>query len=121
MKNVLLPSLLLLLIVSVVNGSRKPLLLISMDGMRSSAFEDFLKENPDSTFHKRLINTGLKADYVTPIFPSLTFPNHWSIVTGGSKFSNFLNISFMKLTIFNIKEFMLNNMVNWEWVFKRMI
>lgn len=115
MKNVLLLSLLLLLIVSVVNGSRKPLLLISMDGMRSSAFEDYLKENPDSTFHKRLINIGLKADYVTPIFPSLTFPNHWSIVTGGSKFSsNFLKTSFMKLTIFYIKEFMLNNMVNWK-------
>lgn len=61
--------------------TQNPLLLISMGGMRADKFDKFINENPSSTF-KRIINNGLKADFMIPIFPTLTFPNHFSLVTG---------------------------------------
>lgn len=73
----------------VVEAKQAPVLLVSLDGMRASALDQHLKENPNSNF-KRIIDKGLKADYMTPIFPSLTFPNHWTLVTG--KPSHFITI-----------------------------
>lgn len=61
--------------------TRNPVLLISLDGFRADKFDSFLIENPDSNFAK-FIKDGLKAKYMKPAFPSLTFPNHWTIVTG---------------------------------------
>lgn len=58
-----------------------PVLLVSLDGMRASSLDQHLRENPSSNFF-RIINKGVKANYMTPIFPSLTFPNHWTLVTG---------------------------------------
>lgn len=58
-----------------------PILLISFDGLRSDKLEEYLAENPSSNF-QRIINSGVKADYMIPSFPSATFPNHWTIVTG---------------------------------------
>ena len=58
-----------------------PVLLISFDGLSSVVFEKFLKENPTSNFGS-FISQGVKADYMQPSFPSSTFPNHWTLVTG---------------------------------------
>lgn len=74
-------------ILNAVFASRNPLLLISLDGMRADKFDEFLKENPSSNF-KRIVDNGLKADYMIPSFPSQTFPNHWTLVTG--KLAKFL-------------------------------
>ena len=66
---------------SVIESKQPPLLLVSLDGMRASSLNQHLAETPKSNF-KRIIDKGLKADYMAPIFPSLTFPNHWTLVTG---------------------------------------
>jgi predicted AlkP superfamily pyrophosphatase or phosphodiesterase len=55
--------------------------MISFDGMRSSKFEEFLRDNPNSAFNE-IIKDGVKAEYMIPSFPTLTFPNHYTIVTG---------------------------------------
>lgn len=79
----------LYLILNISNGviAVRPLLLISMDGMRADYFDQFLQANPSCNFN-RIINNGLKADYMIPAFPSQTFPNHWTLVTGINAYSS---------------------------------
>ncbi|XP_067144150.1 venom phosphodiesterase 2-like isoform X1 [Centruroides vittatus] len=52
-----------------------PLLLISLDGFRP----DYFAKTPTL---KRLAHCGASAPYMKPVFPTKTFPNHYSIVTG---------------------------------------
>ncbi|GAA6063297.1 hypothetical protein JCM10212_001416 [Sporobolomyces blumeae] len=52
-------------------------ILVSIDGMRAEYLERGLTPNLLDTSRK-----GLRADYLEPVFPSLTFPNHWSMLTG---------------------------------------
>ena len=67
---------------SIISCKRQnSLLIISLDGMRADKFDEYLQENLNSNFNK-IIKTGLKADYMIPSFPSQTFPNHWTLVTG---------------------------------------
>jgi predicted AlkP superfamily pyrophosphatase or phosphodiesterase len=54
-----------------------PLLLISIDGYRADYFDRQL--NPVLA---ALAKDGVKAEAMQPSFPSLTFPNHYTIVTG---------------------------------------
>lgn len=59
--------------------ARLPLLLISLDGFRW----DYMALHPDETPHLReLARTGASAKSLIPIFPSNTFADHYSIVTG---------------------------------------
>lgn len=67
--------------VPVKSSPRRPLILISFDGMRADKFDEFVRENPSCNFN-RIIKNGLKADYMKPSFPSQTFPNHYTIATG---------------------------------------
>lgn len=64
-----------------VNGSgqqKKPyVILISADGFRWD-----LAEKYHASHLLSLRDSGVKAEYMQPAFPSLTFPNHYSIVTG---------------------------------------
>ena len=53
------------------------LILISMDGFRWDYMEKTDTPNLD-----RLVENGVKADALISAFPSKTFPNHYSIVTG---------------------------------------
>jgi len=60
------------------DAQKKPyVILISIDGLRS----DFVEK-----YHAKSLQaygkSGIIADYMTSVFPSLTFPNHYSIVTG---------------------------------------
>jgi len=58
--------------------TKKPyVVLISIDGYRS----DFT-ELHDAKFLQSITKTGVRATYMDPAFPTLTFPNHYSIVTG---------------------------------------
>ena len=56
-----------------------PLILISMDAFRW----DYCALHPAETPHLRqLAREGVSARALIPVFPSNTFPNHYSIVTG---------------------------------------
>jgi len=52
-------------------------ILISIDGFRY----DF-PELHNAAFLKTIQQKGVRAKFMTPSFPSLTFPNHYAIVTG---------------------------------------
>jgi predicted AlkP superfamily pyrophosphatase or phosphodiesterase len=57
--------------------TRPIVVLISIDGWRWDYTERF-----DPPTISRLARTGVRAEGLVPIFPSKTFPNHYSIVTG---------------------------------------
>ncbi|XP_053370745.1 ectonucleotide pyrophosphatase/phosphodiesterase family member 1 [Clarias gariepinus] len=59
--------------------SKPPLILISMDGFRA----EYLKRYGDqlSTI-KKLRTCGISAKYMRSAYPTKTFPNHYTIVTG---------------------------------------
>lgn len=52
-------------------------ILISADGFRSDFTELYNAE-----FLKSVSKNGVRAKFMTPSFPSLTFPNHYTLVTG---------------------------------------
>lgn len=54
-----------------------PLLLISIDGFRA----DYLQRSLSPTL-QMLADDGVRARAMQPSFPSLTFPNHYTLVTG---------------------------------------
>jgi len=56
---------------------RPTTLLISLDGFRA----DFL-DRALSLALTAMANSGLSPRWLTPAFPSVTFPNHWTIATG---------------------------------------
>jgi predicted AlkP superfamily pyrophosphatase or phosphodiesterase len=57
---------------------KKPyVILISFDGFRADYLDRFEAPN-----FRRVINQGVRAEGLIPVFPSKTFPNHYSIVTG---------------------------------------
>ncbi|REJ80744.1 MAG: alkaline phosphatase family protein [Acidobacteria bacterium] len=55
----------------------RSLVLISLDGFRWDQL-DF----PEATNLRALAESGVRADGLIPVFPTKTFPNHYSIVTG---------------------------------------
>ncbi len=61
----------------VNEAGKAPLILISMDGFRWDYFD-----KTDTPNFDLLISGGVKAKALTPSFPSKTFPNHITIVTG---------------------------------------
>lgn len=59
--------------------SRPPLILVSLDGFRA----DYLKDHRSHlSVINKLRNIGTTAPYIRPVYPTKTFPNHYSIVTG---------------------------------------
>ncbi len=80
-----LPILLLLLLAACQPGSRKAqapalpplLILVSIDGFRADYFD--LGLTPTLA---QLANEGVHARAMRPSFPSLTFPNHYTLITG---------------------------------------
>lgn len=60
-------------------AERHPLLLISLDGFRW----DYCDAHPAASPNlRRLIQNGVSAKGLVPVFPSNTFPNHYTLVTG---------------------------------------
>ncbi|KIK90554.1 hypothetical protein PAXRUDRAFT_831614 [Paxillus rubicundulus Ve08.2h10] len=56
---------------------QRTVILISIDGLRADYLDRGL------TPHLLDISKqGLRAKYMKPVFPTLTFPNHWAIMTG---------------------------------------
>ncbi len=54
-----------------------PLLLISIDALRA----DYLGKG-DTPNLDRLVREGVRAEWMNPSYPALTFPNHFTLVTG---------------------------------------
>ncbi|MXX97800.1 MAG: alkaline phosphatase family protein [Rhodothermaceae bacterium] len=71
--------LLVLIVVSCADLPDPPntVILISIDGLRADHI------TPENTPHLHgLAGKGVHAEYLEPVFPSKTFPNHYSIITG---------------------------------------
>ncbi|MFM6947483.1 MAG: ectonucleotide pyrophosphatase/phosphodiesterase [Aquirufa sp.] len=63
---------------NLANQVKKPyVILISADGFRADFFDLY-----QANFLKAKKSQGMSAPYMIPSYPSLTFPNHYSIVTG---------------------------------------
>ncbi len=60
-----------------VRDLKPTVILISLDGFRYDYFEKYKPK-----VLNRLANEGVRAKWMTPAFPSKTFPNHYTIVTG---------------------------------------
>ncbi|TCV91315.1 putative AlkP superfamily pyrophosphatase or phosphodiesterase [Luteibacter rhizovicinus] len=58
-------------------ATRHPVLLISIDAFRP----DYLDRGQTPTLAS-IVREGARAPYMRPSFPSLTFPNHYTLVTG---------------------------------------
>ncbi|KAH7927802.1 Phosphodiest-domain-containing protein [Leucogyrophana mollusca] len=56
---------------------KRTVLMVSIDGLRADYLDRGLTPHLLDISKK-----GLRAKYMKPIFPTLTFPNHWSLMTG---------------------------------------
>lgn len=59
------------------NLNKPYVIMISSDGFRS----DYVQKYHAKNIHKFSTN-GVSAKAMLPSFPSVTFPNHWSLMTG---------------------------------------
>ncbi|HKA19269.1 MAG TPA: ectonucleotide pyrophosphatase/phosphodiesterase [Blastocatellia bacterium] len=62
---------------NAIRDLRPTIILISIDGFRSDYLDKYQPPNLNS-----LAQNGVRAKWMTPSFPSKTFPNHYTIVTG---------------------------------------
>lgn len=74
----LFPPLLLLLGAGQQCLTVRPLLLFLIDGFRYDYMDD-LDALPG---FREIVGNGVKVDYMTPDFPSLSYPNYYSLMTG---------------------------------------
>ncbi|XP_032355823.1 glycerophosphocholine cholinephosphodiesterase ENPP6 [Etheostoma spectabile] len=74
----LLPRLLLLFGAGQQCLAARPLLVFLIDGFRYDYMDD-LHALPG---FRELVSNGVKVDYMTPDFPSLSYPNYYSLMTG---------------------------------------
>jgi len=70
---------LLLLCLTPAWGADSTLILVSLDGFRWDYLEKYQSETPCL---RQLAADGVRAEHLISCFPSSTFPNHYSIVTG---------------------------------------
>uniref|UniRef100_A0A3Q2DJS2 glycerophosphocholine cholinephosphodiesterase n=1 Tax=Cyprinodon variegatus TaxID=28743 RepID=A0A3Q2DJS2_CYPVA len=68
---------LLLLLRAPQASAARPLLVFLLDGFRYD-YIDQLQELPG---FRELVERGVKVDYMTPDFPSLSYPNYYSLMT----------------------------------------
>lgn len=74
----LLPPLLLLLGAGRPCLGARPLLVFLIDGFRY----DYMDDVQNLPGFRQLVDNGVKVDYMTPDFPSLSFPNYYTLMTG---------------------------------------
>jgi predicted AlkP superfamily pyrophosphatase or phosphodiesterase len=85
LRRFLLPAVLITVFLSLTqcdsvkdqNLSANKVLLISIDGFMN----EYLDRNETPNFD-RFIQNGTRAEYLIPVFPTKTFPTHWTIATG---------------------------------------
>lgn len=59
------------------NPHNRTVILVSIDGFRADYVDKGL--TPHLVAHGK---GGIRAEWMRPIFPTLTFPNHWALLTG---------------------------------------
>jgi predicted AlkP superfamily pyrophosphatase or phosphodiesterase len=67
-------------VLSMSNGTdmfQPSVLIISLDGFRPDYIDEVVTPNL-----YRLRESGVAPEYMKPSFPSVTFPNHYTLVTG---------------------------------------
>ncbi|WP_160135993.1 alkaline phosphatase family protein [Chryseobacterium sp. c4a] len=62
---------------SIEAQSKPYVIMISTDGFRYDYAKKYNAENL-----LKLSNSGVRAEAMIPSYPSITFPNHWSLITG---------------------------------------
>lgn len=77
-----LAILLLALVLSLAQpaSARRKLLLFLLDGFRADYISNEALESLPG--FKEIVSRGVKVDYLTPDFPSLSYPNYYSLMTG---------------------------------------
>ena len=70
-------SLVFIIVLCTLFSKENYVLMVSFDGFRY----DYIDMCDTPNFDK-IAQNGVKADALIPVFPSLTFPNHYSIATG---------------------------------------
>lgn len=77
-----LRALLLVLALSLVQpaAAGRKLLVFLLDGFRSDYISDEALESLPG--FKEIVSRGVKVDYLTPDFPSLSYPNYYTLMTG---------------------------------------
>lgn len=63
-----------------VASARRKLLLFLLDGFRFDYIDDAELESLPG--FRDIIGMGVKVDYMTPDFPSLSYPNYYTLMTG---------------------------------------
>ncbi|XP_013368546.1 PREDICTED: ectonucleotide pyrophosphatase/phosphodiesterase family member 6 isoform X2 [Chinchilla lanigera] len=61
-------------------SAHRKLLVFLLDGFRSDYISDEALESLPG--FKEIVSRGVKVDYLTPDFPSLSYPNYYSLMTG---------------------------------------
>ncbi|XP_005226062.1 glycerophosphocholine choline phosphodiesterase ENPP6 isoform X1 [Bos taurus] len=74
--------LLLALVLSLAQpaSARRKLLVFLLDGFRADYISDEALESLPG--FKEIVSRGVKVDYLTPDFPTLSYPNYYSLMTG---------------------------------------
>lgn len=78
-RRVLAVVLALLALLSIAAAHRK-LLVFLLDGFRFDYIDD--KELETLPGFQNIVSMGVKVDYMTPDFPSLSYPNYYTLMTG---------------------------------------
>ncbi|XP_052005304.1 glycerophosphocholine cholinephosphodiesterase ENPP6-like [Xyrauchen texanus] len=68
----------LILILSRSCDANRKLLLFLIDGFRY----DYMDDLQNLAGFREIVENGVKVDYMTPDFPSLSYPNYYSLMTG---------------------------------------
>lgn len=73
-------SFLLVLTMASSSFARRKLLVFLIDGFRY----DYINDNELESLpgFKEIVDRGVKVDYMTPDFPSLSYPNYYTLMTG---------------------------------------
>lgn len=74
--------LLLALVLSLAQpaSAHRKLLVFLLDGFRADYISDEALESLPG--FKEIVSKGVKVDYLTPDFPTLSYPNYYSLMTG---------------------------------------
>lgn len=72
----------LLFVVALASSSlaHRKLLLFLIDGLRHDYINDQALDSLPG--FRAIVNSGVKVDYLTPDFPSLSYPNYYTLMTG---------------------------------------
>ena len=94
-KNIIIFTFIIISFIFCSNNIDSYVILVSFDGFRY----DYV-DRLDTPYFDFLEDNGVKAKSLKPVFPSFTFPNHYSIATGcytdkhgilGNEFSTYLD------------------------------